>query len=251
MRNVLSVNGLTKEFGGQVILDGITFSIQEGDFVAIMGPSGSGKSTLLYSVSGLMRPEAGEIRIGKERMDDLSEEALSDMRLRNFGFVFQQPYLMKSLSVRENIVLSAAFLHHGLDESVLARAEELMSLTGIQDLAQRGIEHLSGGQSQRVGICRALICNPKILFADEPTGALNSRFSDEIMDIFLRLNAERQMTIMLVTHDAKVAAKAKQVWFLLDGAIQRQLTFGNWDGNRASLISRHEQVSSVMSQIEV
>ena len=250
MNELLSVTNLRKDYGTQTVLNHVSFTVSQGDFIAIMGPSGSGKSTLLYSMSGMTSITSGEIKFGAERLDMMDEAQLANIRIHEFGFVFQQPYLMKSLSVRENIVLAASFLYHGLTPELMRRAENLMENMKIENLAERGVNELSGGQAQRVGICRALMCNPKILFADEPTGALNSKISDEIMDIFLHLN-HTGTTMILVTHDPKVAAKAKSVWFLLDGSIKNKLSLGTWNGSRDSLLSRHEKVSETMSLIEI
>ncbi|WP_313131513.1 ABC transporter ATP-binding protein [Anaerocolumna sp.] len=255
MNTILKVKNLSKTFHmekgiEQQALKEIEFGIKEGDFIAIMGPSGSGKSTLLYNISGMDQPSLGEIFLDNTKISELGEKALSDIRLRKLGYVFQHPHLIRSLSVMENIILGASILHERVDDELENKAKKLMEKLGIENLAERDISTLSGGQAQRVSICRSLMNDPRIIFADEPTGALNSKTSDEVMNIFVDIN-QAGSTIMLVTHDAKVAAKANQVWFLLDGCIYKKKILGRWDKKINSLLQRQEEVMRIMAKIEV
>ncbi len=252
---ILSVNSLNKTYETEKniktqVLEDISFDVEEGDFIAIMGPSGSGKSTLLYNISGMDKPTSGNIEIDGMDISKLDEDGLADVRLHKFGYVFQQPRLLKTLTVEENIMLAASVLNKE-DKSVMQRkCNSLMEKAGIKELARRDISTLSGGQAQRVSICRSMMNDPKVIFADEPTGALNSRTSDEVMELFVGMNKSGS-TIMLVTHDSKVAAKASQVWFLLDGQIYQKVELGQWDQRSQSLLKRQEQVNEIITKLEV
>ena len=255
MRTILSVKKLRKQFddGKQKItnvLNDISFDVEEADFIAIMGPSGSGKSTLLYNISGMDQPSSGDIILEGKNIGELSQVELADIRLCKFGYVFQQPHLINSLTVRENIILAASVLNKQVDATIADKANELMKLTGIIELADRNTMSLSGGQAQRVSICRSFMNDPKLVFADEPTGSLNSKSSEEIMDLFVDIN-HKGSTIMLVTHDPLVAAKANQVWFLLDGVIYRKEFLGPWDKSQMSIINRKNKINDIMSEIEI
>lgn len=227
MRTILQAKGLCKEFEETEILKGIDVEVKAGEFVAIMGRSGSGKSTLLYNISGMDRATKGEISFDGEYISNLDDEKMSNIRLKKMGFIFQQSHLLKTLSIRDNIVLPGFKAKSESRESVNAYAEELMKRTGIDQIADHDIKKVSGGQLQRAAICRALINHPDIIFGDEPTGALNSGASKEIMDIINEVNAEGT-TVMLVTHDAKVAARADRVIFLSDGSITDEIVLGKY-----------------------
>ena len=226
---MLKAHQVTKDYQIRV-LDHIDVSINDEEFVAIMGPSGSGKSTLLHALSGLDRPTSGTVSIDDRELTDLSEAELAQLRLVTFGFVFQQPHLLSSLSVLDNVVLPGFLAKEEPRQTIVERGRELMERVGIADLADRAITEASGGQLQRVGICRALINKPKILFGDEPTGALNSATSATILDIFHDINREGT-TIVLVTHDPVVAAHADRVLILVDGTIADDVTLGAYHPN--------------------
>ncbi|QVK20662.1 ABC transporter ATP-binding protein [Mycoplasmatota bacterium] len=228
MKTILQAKGLWKEFDGTKILKGIDVSVNEGEFVAIMGQSGSGKSTLLYNISGMDRATNGEISFDGEDTSSIDDEKMSNIRLKKMGFIFQQSHLLKTLSIRDNIVLPGFKAKSDSRENVNAYAAELMKRTGIDQIADHDIKKVSGGQLQRAAICRALINHPDIIFGDEPTGALNSSASKEIMDIINEINAEGT-TLMLVTHDAKVAARADRVIFLSDGNITDEIVLGKYE----------------------
>lgn len=228
MKIILQAKGLWKEFDGIKILKGIDVTVKVGEFVAIMGQSGSGKSTLLYNISGMDRATNGEIRFDGEDISNIDDEKMSNIRLKKMGFIFQQSHLLKTLSIRDNIVLPGFKAKSDSRENVNAYAEELMKRTGIDQIADHDIKKVSGGQLQRAAICRALINHPNIIFGDEPSGALNSGATKEIMDIINEVNAEGT-TVMLVTHDAKVAARADRVIFLSDGNITDEIVLGKYE----------------------
>ncbi|MBQ9765998.1 MAG: ABC transporter ATP-binding protein [Lachnospiraceae bacterium] len=203
------------------VLKNVNFEVEDGEMVAIMGPSGSGKSTLLYTVSGMDEATSGQVCFDGQDITGLGANELAKLRLDEMGFIFQQMYMMKNLTILDNIVLPA-MESKKTDESKKAktlRGEELMRKLGIIEVADNDINEVSGGQLQRACICRSMINKPKILFADEPTGALNRTASNEVMDELVKLN-EEGTTIIMVTHDAKVAAKCSRVMYIVDGNIK-------------------------------
>lgn len=203
------------------VLKNINFSIEEGEMVAIMGPSGSGKSTLLYTVSGMDSATCGEIKFDGKDITKLKNNRLAEIRLNDMGFIFQQMYMMKNLTILDNIVLPSirSKKEKASKKEKIKHGEDLMRKLGIIEIADNDINEVSGGQLQRACICRSMINNPKIIFADEPTGALNRTSAEEVMNELTKLNNEGT-TIMMVTHDAKVAAKCTRVLYIVDGNIQ-------------------------------
>lgn len=240
MKTILQAKGLWKEFNGAKILKGIDVTINVGEFVAIMGQSGSGKSTLLYNISGMDRATKGKISFDGEDITNLDDEKMSNIRLKKMGFIFQQSHLLKTLSIRDNIVLPGFKAKQDSRENVNVYAEKLMKRTGIDPIADHDIKKVSGGQLQRAAICRALINHPDIIFGDELTGALNLAATKEIMDIMNEVNAEGA-TVMLVTHDAKVAARAERVIFLADGNITDEIVLGKYE--EKSFSEREQKMS--------
>lgn len=212
------------------VLKNINFTLEEGEMAAIMGPSGSGKSTLLYSVSGMDRPTAGEVILKDKKITDLSQKELAEVRLNSMGFIFQQMYMLKNLSVMHNILLPGyqSNQNNRTRQEINEYCRELMRKLEISEIADNDITEVSGGQLQRACICRSLINQPEVLFADEPTGALNRSSSEEVMEILNRLNAEGT-TIMLVTHDMKVAAKCSRILYIVDGNIKGELELGKME----------------------
>lgn len=207
------------------VLKNVNFNLKEGEMVAVMGPSGSGKSTLLYAVSGMDEATAGTVIFDGKDITKMNDNELAKLRLDDMGFIFQQMYMMKNLTILDNIVLpSMESKKCGTDKKEkIRRGEELMRKLGIIDIADNDINEVSGGQLQRACICRSMINNPKVLFADEPTGALNRATSNEVMNELIRLN-EEGTTIMMVTHDSKVAAKCSKVLYIVDGNIKGEYT---------------------------
>lgn len=203
------------------VLRNVNFTVEEGEMVAIMGPSGSGKSTLLFTISGMDRATSGKVLFDGRELTGLKDDELAGIRLDEMGFIFQQMYMMKNLTILDNIVLPAmqSKKSHESRKEKVKRGEELMHKLGISEVADNDINEVSGGQLQRACICRSMINKPKILFADEPTGALNRATSNEVMEELVKLNQEGT-TIMMVTHDAKVAAKCSRVLYIVDGNIK-------------------------------
>lgn len=189
--------------------------------IGVMGPSGSGKSTLLYTASGMDKMTAGDVFFSGKNLSGMSENELAKMRLEDMGFIFQQMYMMKNLSVLDNIILPAVKSSKKKESNreIMQRGRELMKRLGIAEIADNDINEVSGGQLQRACICRSMINDPKIIFADEPTCSLNRTSSEEVMDELTKLN-ENGTTIMIVTHDVKVAAKCARVLFIVDGNIK-------------------------------
>ena len=229
---ILLVNDLMKSYDEDgrknTVLKNIDLEVREGEFVTIMGPSGSGKSTFLYSISGMDEIDSGEVFFAGKDISKLSETESSDIRLKKMGFIFQNPTLLKNLNIVDNIALPA-FKNNVLSkDEIYERTESLMQKTSIDYLEDRAVNKVSGGELQRACICRALINNPDIIFGDEPTGALNSKNSAEIIKILQEINAEGK-TIVLVTHDPKVAISSSRVLFLKDGQICSDLNLKDLD----------------------
>ncbi len=246
MNNILKVKDLCKTYVVNKrelnVLNNVNLQIKEGEFISIMGPSGSGKSTLLYNVSGMDKMTAGSVVFKGIELSTLSEKEMSTLRLHEMGFVFQQINLLKNLGIIDNIVVSAYMAKNRNRKEINQFAIELMEKTGITELADNDITQASGGQLQRVAICRSLINNPDIIFGDEPTGALNSKSSNEIMDIFKDIN-ESGSTIMLVTHNVKVASKTERVLFMIDGKIEGEYNLGKFKEEDKDSTEREEKLS--------
>jgi len=225
------------------VLKEVNLTIAQGDYVAVMGASGSGKSTLLYNMSGMDRLTSGSVTFRGQELSHMHDQALSTLRLTGMGFVFQHIHLLKNLSIFDNILLPGYLARKEERHKIDQRARELMEHVGVAQLADHDITQASGGQLQRVGICRALINEPDILFGDEPTGALNSTAADEIMALFASINAAGT-TIMLVTHDVKVAAQTERILFMLDGQIVSEKCLGKPSRTGADRKTREEQLSN-------
>ncbi|MDE5966902.1 MAG: ABC transporter ATP-binding protein [Lachnospiraceae bacterium] len=233
MEKILDVKDLCKTYiinkRQNNVLKNVNFSVHAGEMVAVMGPSGSGKSTLLYSVSGLDQITAVKVSFCGNDIAGLSEKELAGLRLDEMGFIFQQMYMLKNLTVLDNIILPACQsnkIHESRKETV-ERGQALMRKLSIIDTADNDINEVSGGQLQRACICRSMINQPKMIFADEPTGALNRTASDEVMEELTKLNREGT-TIMLVTHDVKVAAKCTRVLYIVDGNIKGEYSLDKY-----------------------
>lgn len=234
MAKILEVNDLCKTYivdkRQNNVLRNVSFSVEEGEMVAIMGPSGSGKSTLLYSVSGMDIPTSGTVLFDGKDITKLSANELAKVRLDEMGFIFQQMYMLKNLTILDNILMPATESSKNKEDKAekVKRAEELMRKLSIIDVADNDINEVSGGQLQRACICRSMINNPKLIFADEPTGALNRTSSMEVMEELVKLNNDGT-TIMMVTHDAKVAAQCKRVLYIVDGVIKGEYILSDQD----------------------
>ena len=244
MKKIIEVTDLCKTYiinkRQNNVLRNVSFSVEEGEMVAVMGPSGSGKSTLLYTVSGMDSMSAGEVKFGGKDISKLKANALAELRLDEMGFIFQQMYMLKNLSVLDNIILPARQSKANTlsSKEKLEYGKELMRKLGIIEIADNDINEVSGGQLQRACICRSMINKPKVIFADEPTGALNRSSSDEVMDELCKINKEGT-TIMLVTHDAKVAARCGRVLYIVDGNIK-----GEYNNKESDLRKRERALNN-------
>lgn len=229
MDTVLSVKDLCKTYivnaYSNNVLQNVNFQMYKGEFVTIMGPSGSGKSTLLYTVSGMDKMTSGEVIFNGKNISQMNGKQLSKLRLMEMGFIFQQMYMMKKLCIFDNIVLPGYRAGIAAREDVNKRAAALMRNLGVIDVAERDITEVSGGQLQRACLCRALINQPEVIFADEPTGALNSKAAEDVMRELVAANQEGT-SILMVTHSVKVAAQSDRVIYLVDGNIQGEIQLG-------------------------
>ena len=252
MKKILIGDRIVKTYGEggekRNVLDGVSAEIDEGEFVAVMGPSGSGKSTLLFALSGTDRVDGGKVVFDGRELSEMGENELSDLRRTKMGFVFQQPTMLKNLNLLDNIILPSMRGNRKNAAQISQKARTLMKRTGIAELEKRDITQVSGGQLQRAGICRALMNDPQIIFGDEPTGALNSKSGQEMMDLFSEINAEGT-AVMLVTHDAKVAARTERILFMRDGSLVSELKLPKFDG--ADMEGRVERVTAKMREMGI
>jgi ABC-type lipoprotein export system ATPase subunit len=220
---MLEVRDVTKTYGtGETRVDAlknVSFQVHEGDYIAIMGPSGSGKSTLLNVIGGLDRPSSGRIVLDGQRIDDLDENKLVDVRRGKIAYVFQQYHLMRSLTALENVLLPLTFSGAAARRS---KAMELLERMGLGRRAHHKPGQLSGGEQQRVAIARALINDPVLTLADEPTGNMDQKNGDELLDLFEQFNAEGR-SIVMVTHNREAAARAREIIVLRDGQIAERI----------------------------
>jgi len=220
--DLVSLRGVSKSFrrGAEVVtvLEDLSLEIPEGDFVALMGPSGSGKSTLLNLLGGLDRPDSGDVVVAGAHLNDMSEAALSRWRAANVGFVFQLYHLIPVLSAERNVELPLLLTGLGAAER-RRRVAAALALVGLSDRARHKPAELSGGQEQRVGVARAIVSDPTIILADEPTGDLDRASGDAILDLLLALNRDHGKTIVMVTHDPHAASHARRVLYLDKGVL--------------------------------
>ena len=253
MNKIIVSENLVKSFGQadekRNVLDGISVEINAGEFVSIMGPSGSGKSTLLFALSGMDNVDSGNVTFDGVNLAQLSDDQLADIRRTKMGFVFQQPTLLKNLNILDNIILPSMRNGNKNGTRVTEKAKQLMEKTDIAGLEMRDITQASGGQLQRVGICRALMSDPKIIFGDEPTGALNSTSANEIMALLADIHRSGT-TILLVTHDIRVAAKTERVLFIFDGKIAGEYRPGVYDDTRDDLKAREEGLTAWLAEMK-
>lgn len=215
---VLSCRGLHLSFGQTPALRGADFSIDRGEIVAVMGPSGSGKSTLLHCLAGILIPDAGEVWFDGRRLDELSEARRSRLRRVAFGFVFQFGQLVPELTAEENVALPL-LLAGARRADAFSRARQWLGPLGLEGLEGRRSGELSGGQAQRVALARGLVAEPQILFADEPTGSLDSLTGEQVMDLLVDQARRQGTTVVIVTHEARVAAYADREVVVRDGRV--------------------------------
>ncbi|MFJ9011313.1 ABC transporter ATP-binding protein [Streptomyces canus] len=218
MSIVLAGYGLLKKYGSTAALAGVDVEVHERDSLAIMGPSGSGKSTLLHTLAGIVRPDDGQVLLRGERIDNLGENKLSALRRKRFGFVFQSGQLLPELPAEENVALPLMLEGMPRKEAV-AQARRWFAPLGLDGLELRRPGQLSGGQAQRVATARALATEPDVVFADEPTGALDQRTSTEVVQLLTSATRETGAALVMVTHDADVAAHCDRILQVRDGHI--------------------------------
>lgn len=252
MKNaILSAKGLCKSFahnGGQIhILSHVDFELYEGDFTVIMGASGSGKSTLLYSLSGMDRATAGKVIYNGADLVAMNEKGLAKLRYTDFGFIFQQMHLVSNLTLFENIAVPGYLNKKRSSADVKARAEKLLEQMSISHIKTHLPSQVSGGEQQRCAIARAVINSPKLLFADEPTGALNRKNTIEVLNLLTELNSSGQ-SILMVTHDIKAALRATRLLYIEDGKIIGELSLPPYNPNEEK--SRETQVNAWLTSLE-
>ena len=240
MEPVIITRGLTRTYDGDVrALRGIDAEVADGEFVAVTGPSGCGKSTLLNLLGGLDRPSEGEIVLGGRRVDGYSEAKWAHVRRSEIGFVFQFFNLIGNLSVADNVELPGLLAGLSAKEA-RTRRSDLLTTLGIAEYADSSPTKLSGGQQQRVAIARALINRPRVLLADEPTGNLDSASARDVMALLRETHDERGQTIVLVTHDARVAARADRVLAMRDGAVAHETKLEKGDPSTVARLMQLE-----------
>ncbi len=252
MELLLDGKEIVKSFGAGNekvnVLDRVSLEVREGEFLSVMGPSGSGKSTLLYALSGMDNIDGGAVYFHGKELSGMQDEELSDLRRKKMGFVFQQPTLLKNLNILDNLILPVVRDNRKNVRALTKKAKALMKQMGIEGLEEREITQVSGGQLQRAGICRALMGDPEIVFGDEPTGALNSKSAQEVMELFEQIY-RAGTAVFLVTHDVLVAARTNRVLFMKDGKIVSQLTFGR--EKIPDYAARAETIMEQMSKIGI
>lgn len=229
VNNYIRVCNVEKYYGNESnvtkAVDNVSFHVDKGEFIGVMGASGSGKTTLLNMMATIDRVTAGHIYYENTDITELSENALSEFRRKNLGFVFQDYNLLDTLTIEENIIL-AQTLQGGRKKEINERCSSILKLLGIEDIREKFPYQVSGGQKQRCACARALVSNPKLLLADEPTGALDSKAAAELMKLFGTINQDGQ-TILMVTHSVKAASNASRVLFIKDGEVFHQIYRGN------------------------
>lgn len=235
---VLETKNIRKEYGSKgnsfVAIDNLNLEVQRGDFLGIMGPSGAGKTTLLNILSTIDKPSSGEVLYNGNNIVNMKNKDLSLFRRDNVGFIFQDFNLIDSMTIEDNIALPLSLSN--VDAStIIKKTKELSSFLGIETQLKKYPYELSGGQKQRVAAARAMITNPTIIFADEPTGALDSKSSQELLEYLIKMNKELNTTIIMVTHDAFAASYCEKILFLKDGKIHARL---DKDNNRKEFFNR-------------
>lgn len=230
MESLLVVRNVEKNYGKGAntfkALENVSFDIEHGEFVGVMGPSGSGKSTLLNVLATIDSPTTGDIFIENDNIAKMKEEKLADFRRNNLGFIFQDYNLLDSLTVRENILLPLAIAKKSVTD-MTERVDTIAVTFGIDSLLDKYPYQISGGQKQRTAACRALVSGPKLIFADEPTGALDSKSAMDLLESMSKLNETYETTIMMVTHDAFAASFCRRILFINDGQLSKEIIRGN------------------------
>lgn len=241
---MLSARSVTKEYRSdsavQTVLADVSIDLNRGGFTVVMGPSGAGKSTLLQVLSGMDRVSSGTVAYGDVRIDELDERGMASLRRDSFGFVFQQSRLIGGLTLLENVAVAGYLNRDRSARQTRAHAGRLLDRMNVGAARDRLPTKVSGGEAQRASIARAIVNEPELLFADEPTGSLNRASTDEVLDLFTELNREGQ-GILMVTHDQRAALRGDRILYLEDGAVAGELSLPVYDG--ADLAAREERVS--------
>ncbi|MDO5128205.1 MAG: ABC transporter ATP-binding protein [Eubacteriales bacterium] len=247
---ILEAKKLNKSFSNEGIqnhvINGMDLKIYEGDFTVVMGPSGSGKSTLLYNISGMEKPTSGTVLYKEQDITSLNEKQMAKLRVDEFGFVFQQVHLVSSLTVLENILVAGYMGKNAAATAVREDAMKLLADMNVEEIANRFPAQVSGGEAQRGAIARAVINHPGILFADEPTGALNRKNTKDVLNLFSELN-EKGQTILMVTHDMKAAIRANRIIYIEDGQVCGELALPPYE--EADKKSRENQVNAWLDSL--
>ena len=244
---ILEGTGLCKTFpGGGELFRSLDVSFYSGDFTVIMGPSGAGKSTLLYALSGMDGITSGTVSYKGQPITGLSENRMAELRAKEFGFVFQQTHLVSNLTLLENVTVAGYLAKKAPPKTVQSRAKELLRQMGVENARDRLPAQVSGGEAQRAAIARAMIGEPGLLFADEPTGALNRQSSREMLELLTELNRAGQ-SILMVTHDLRAAVRGNRILYLEDGKILSEL---NLPPCEEAPKEREEKVSSWLSALQ-
>lgn len=249
--SILSAKDLCKSFahnGGQLhIISNVDLDIYEGDFTVIMGASGSGKSTLLYALSGMDKATSGSVIYGGTDIVRLKEKKLAELRHTDFGFVFQQMHLVSNLTIFENVAVTGYLNKSVSAKDTNERVDELLEKMSISHIKTHLPSQVSGGEQQRCAIARAVINKPKLIFADEPTGALNRKNTADVLDLLTELNHDGQ-SILMVTHDVRAAARANRLLYLSDGKILGDLSLAPYSA--ADIKSREAQINAWLTSLE-
>mgnify|MGYP001139121366 CR=1 FL=1 len=243
MKTIIQAKNLSKNYGKTTVLKNIDLTIHLGEFTAIMGPSGSGKSTLMNVLSTIDQFSGGDVWLREQSILDLNKKALRKFRQEHMGFIFQDYNLLDTLNVKENILLPLSLRKFSIEE-MESRLKPIVSALNIEDILQKYPYEISGGQKQRAASARAIITNPAIVFADEPTGALDSRSATQLLEQLVNLNQLFQTTILMVTHDPYAASYCKRVIFLRDGNIVNELYRG--DQEQKTFYDRILDTQSIM-----
>jgi len=246
MKNMVEVSNVIKEYGRGAssfrVLKEISLEIREGEFVAIMGPSGSGKTTMLNVMSTIDKVNSGRIKIDGREITRINDNQLADFRRKVIGFVFQDFNLLDNMTIKDNIALPLTLSNENYDD-ILKKIKELTKLLGISGQLEKYPYELSGGQRQRAAICRALITYPKVIFADEPTGALDTKSTADVLECFEKINKTLGTTIVMVTHDAAAASHCDRIMFLRDGQFAGRL---DSNGDKKAMFKKALSMLEVM-----
>ena len=248
---ILEAKQLCKSFANEGIqnhvLNNLDLTVYEGEFIVVMGASGSGKSTLLYSLSGMDKPTSGKVIYKGQDITDYNERKMAELRVKEFGFVFQQVHLVGNLSIMENILVPGYMNKNTSAKDVKKRAELLLEKMNISDTANRLPSQVSGGEAQRGAIARAIINSPGLIFADEPTGALNRKNTEDVLNLLTDINKDGQ-SILMVTHDMKAALRATRIIYIEDGRVCGELRLPKYDEEQKK--GRETQVNAWLNSMQ-